>query len=94
MLFRSAASLNTELLSGIDGHIQQAEASGQQVSDSQYVNAGAAIVIGKAAENDDGLDGIDWENDEDINRAQEYAERGGVDIEGMFGGGPEETETE
>lgn len=84
--------LNTGLLSGVDSHIQQAEASGQDISDSQYVNAGAAIIIAKAAESEDGFDGIDWENDEDVIRAKGYAETGGVDIEALFGGGAEETE--
>lgn len=83
--------LNTELLSGVGNHIAVAEASGQPVSNSQYVNAGAAIIVGKAAESESGFEGIDWENDADAVQAKEYAEKGGVDIESLFGGGTDET---
>ena len=86
--------LDLDMLANVDGHIQQAEASGQPISDSQYVNAGAAIIIGKGAASEDGFDGVDWENDPDVARASEYAERGGVDIESLFGGGESEEETE
>lgn len=83
--------LDTDMLAQVDGHISQAEGAGETVSDSQYVNASAAIIFHKASENEDGFDGLDWENDEDLIRAKGYAENGGVDIESLFDGGEEET---
>ena len=76
--------LNTDVLADISDHIEAAEAAGQEISDSQYVNAGAAI-IAQSADEAGGFDNIDWENDPDVQQAQEYAELGGVDLESYFG---------
>ena len=84
-------SLNYEYLSAVGDHVAAAEGQGATISDSQYVNAGAAIVASEA--NDaGGFENVDWETpSEDLQTAMDYAELGGVDIESFFntGGGEE-----
>jgi hypothetical protein len=78
--------LDTEMLAGVDDHVAAAEAAGETPSNSQYINAGAALVADAA--NDAGsFDNIDWENDTKVQKAKEYAEKGGMDIESFFNGG-------
>ena len=77
-------SLNYEYLDAVGDHIAAAAESGTEVSESQYVNASAAIVAGEANEAG-GFDNVDWENpSEDLQTALDYAELGNVDIESYF----------
>ncbi len=78
--------LDTDMLTGVDDHVAAAENAGETPSDSQYINAGAALVADAA--NDSGsFDDIDWENDTKVQKAKEYAEKGGMDIESFFSSG-------
>lgn len=78
--------LDTEMLAGVDDHVAAAENAGETPSDSQYINAGAALVADAA--NDSGsFEDIDWENDTKVQKAKEYAEKGDMDIESFFSGG-------
>ena len=83
----SLSGLNYEMLGAIDDHIAAASGQGAAVSQSQYVNASAAIVATEA-NSAGGFDNIDWDNPSDnLNTALDYAELGGIDIESYFGGG-------
>jgi hypothetical protein len=75
--------LDTDMLDEVGGHVEAAESSGADVSDSQYVNASMAIVASEAKEKG-GFDNIDWENpNDDIQQAKDFADKGGVDIESL-----------
>jgi hypothetical protein len=78
--------LDTDLLAGVDDHVAAAENAGETPSDSQYINAGAALVA-DAADDSGSFDDIDWENDTKVQKAKEYAEKGGMDIESFFSSG-------
>lgn len=78
--------LDADLLSATASHIESAEESGTEVSDSQYVNAGMALVA-KEAKDAGGFSKIDWEKPNDsLEKAKEYAEKGGVDLESYVSG--------
>lgn len=80
-------TLDYELLGGVAAHVTAAAENGGAVSESQYVNAAAAIVMVEA--NDEGgLDNIDWDNPTaELQTALDFAELGGVDIQSLFSGG-------
>jgi hypothetical protein len=76
-----------ESISEAGGYIEAvAGVEGATISSSQYVVAGAGIVVGKIAEADGDMEAVDWE-DPEIITAIEYAELGGVDMNSYFGTG-------
>jgi hypothetical protein len=76
--------LDQDLLDVVAGHIEAAEDAGEEISDSQYVNAGTAIIASEAIDAG-GFDNIDWDNpNENVQKGIDYAELGGVDIESIF----------
>jgi hypothetical protein len=80
------SGLDSDMLGAVSTHIDAAESTGTTPTNSQYVNAGAALVA-KEAKDAGGFENIDWENpSENIQKAQDYAEKGDIDIESFFGG--------
>jgi hypothetical protein len=76
--------LDQDMLDKVAGHIEAAEDAGEDISDSQYVNAGTAIIASEAIDAG-GFGEIDWDNpNENVQKGIDYAELGGVDIESMF----------
>ena len=82
-LNEALADVDTELLGAVDGYVQAAEDAGGTVSQSQYANAAASIVINEA-DAAGGFENIDWDTDPEIQRAKQYADNAGIDIQGMF----------
>jgi hypothetical protein len=77
--------LDAEKLSAVETHIDSAEKAGAEVSSSQYVNAGMAIAANEVKKT--GIENIDIENpSEDMQKALDYAEKGGVDLESVMSG--------
>ncbi|RKX80054.1 MAG: hypothetical protein DRP87_01040 [Spirochaetes bacterium] len=78
-------SLNPEMLASIPVHVTVAENNDGNVSQSQYINAGVAIIANEAIEAG-GFDKVDWESSsEELEQAKDFAEKGGVDLESYFG---------
>lgn len=78
-------NLDTEKLTAVSTYIEAAETAGAEVSSSQYVNAGMALAAKEVKEK--GVDNIDIENpSEDLQKALDYAEKGGVDLEAIMNG--------
>lgn len=83
----SLETLDYEILGEVAQHVTTAAENGGEVSESEYVNAAAAIVMVEANEGG-GFDTIDWDNpSEELQTALDFAELGGVDIESLFNGG-------
>ena len=80
----SLESLDYSLLDDVAAHVSTASENGGTVTDAQYVNAAAALVMSEA-NSGGGFDSIDWDNPStDLQQALDFAELGGVDIESLF----------
>ena len=83
----SLETLDYELLGEVAQYVTTASENGGEVSETEYVNAAAAIVMVEANE-EGGFDNIDWENpSEELQTALDFAELWGIDIESLFSGG-------
>ena len=77
--------LDEEKLGAVATYVDVAEKAGTEIESSQYVNAGMAVAAKEVKET--GIDNIDMENpSENMQKALDYAEKGGVDLESLMNG--------